>query len=463
MAYTGVVMTENAFYPVFLLAVLLIARAVQRPTAARQVLALLGLGLVAFTRIQGLALVGAYLLAAAIYAATGPRADRGRYVRRFVPTAVLLAVASLAPVAASVARGDGAFGWLGSRSDTFAEFHPHEIPEWFVYLASDLVLYVAVVPAAATAIVLGRGLSRAASERLRLFAAVALPTFAAMLGSVALVSASLDVDKTENLNERYVFYVVPLLFVGFALWVREGLPRPRPWALGVVVACCVLAAVLPIRRLEYNAGFQSVALLPWLDLSLSRAGLAVVVGAFTLACGLLWLTCRRDRVGRLCLLVALWMAFVGVVTVGTNHNSARNWAYAFEGLSRTWVDDAVPHGVDVPVVWDERLTPGGKPDPFGYWLMVTELFNTSVGSVYRLGPETYYESFLPTVPVRRRADGAVVDRHGRPLRARYVLVSCRTPVAGRVVVHAPRGALQLVAVDGPVRLSDTRPCTRARP
>ena len=44
MAYTGVVMTENASYPVFLLAVLLIARAVRTPSIANQALALVGLG-----------------------------------------------------------------------------------------------------------------------------------------------------------------------------------------------------------------------------------------------------------------------------------------------------------------------------------------------------------------------------------------------------------------------------------
>ena len=74
MAYTGVVMTENACYPVFLLSVWLIARAVRRPTLGAQALALLGLGLLAFTRIQGAALVGAYVVAIGVYALTGPRA-----------------------------------------------------------------------------------------------------------------------------------------------------------------------------------------------------------------------------------------------------------------------------------------------------------------------------------------------------------------------------------------------------
>ena len=97
-----------------------------------------------------------------------------------------------------------------------------------------------------------------------------LPTLAAMLFSVALVSASLDVDGTENLNERYVFYVVPV--------------HPRPCLVGrgglaatatVDVACSrhllPPACAPPIDQLEYNAGFQSVALLPWLSLSLTAS------------------------------------------------------------------------------------------------------------------------------------------------------------------------------------------------
>ena len=462
MAYTGVVMTENACYPVFLLSVLLIARAVQRPSVARQAVALLGLGLLALTRVQGLALVGAYLLAIALYAVTGPHTSRA-YLRGFVVSAAALIVVPLAPAAVSVARGNGPFGWLGSRSNTFAEFHAREVPEWLAYLTSDLILYVAVVPLAATVVILARGFSRSSPERIRLFAAVALPTFAAMLGSVSLVSASLDVDGTENLNERYVFYVVPLLFVGLALWVREGLPRRRPWALVVVVSCCVLAAVLPIDRLHYNSGFQSVALVPWIVLSASGAVLTVVVGAFTLACGALWLACKQERVGRLWLLVGVWMALVGVLTVGSNDTSARDAGGTFAGLSATWVNDAVPAGSDVPVLWDQNLAVSNTPDSLYFRVMTTELFNPVLGDVYRVGPPTYYETFLPTLPSRVGPGRTIVDGHGRKVETRFVLVSCRTPVIGKVVSEAARGALQLVEVDEPVRLSGERPCAPAKP
>ena len=53
MAYTGVVMTENAFYPAFLWTMFLIARAIRRPTVASQLLALAGVAVLSATRIQG--------------------------------------------------------------------------------------------------------------------------------------------------------------------------------------------------------------------------------------------------------------------------------------------------------------------------------------------------------------------------------------------------------------------------
>jgi hypothetical protein len=463
MGYTGVVMTENAAYPVFLLAVYLIARAVRRPSAMNQLLAVAGLVVMAFTRIQGLALVGAFLCGVLIYGLLGPAGERAAYLRRFVPTGVFLVVGSVAPTVVSTLAGDGPSGWLGSRSSTFAGFHAREIPEWVAYLAADLVLYVAAIPVAASIVVIARGLTRHASQQARLFAATAFPTFVAVLTSVSLVSASLDVDGTENLNERYAFYVVPLLFVGFALWVQEGLPRRRPSATAVVAACCILVVALPIDRLEYNAGFQSVALLPWLGFSLSRVALALLVLAFVAACGALLLLCRSDGVGRLWLVVCVWMVLTGVTAMVSNANSAENSAYAFDKVSASWIDDAVPAGSRVVGLWDQRTAKHESLDGFYSWLMVTEFFNRTLSDIYRLGPRTYYEAFLPTVPARLMSDGKLADARGRALEARYVLATCRWPVEGSVVARAPRGALLLFRVDGPVRLSKPSWCRRAEP
>ncbi len=463
MTYTGVLMTENAFYPAFVLAVYLVARAVRRPTPGAQALAFLGLGVLAFTRIQGVALVGAYALGVVLYAVTGPRREARSYLRRFLPTLVVGLVACLAPVIVSTASGDGPLGWLGSRSGTFDVVRPAEIPEWFAYLVADLVLYVAVAPVVATAVVAALGLARGAPEGRRLFASVALPATLAMLGSVSVVSSTFDVDGGESVNERYVFALVPLLFVGLALWIESGLPRPRPWAWAILAVACVLPVVVPIDRFDYTAEFQSLALLPWQSLQAGGATLAACVAAFTAACGLIWATLRRETAGRAWMLAGATMVVVGVVAALAHAERATNSATPISVGRATWVDDAVPAGARVAVLWDERHAQGESLDPFYPWLMVTELFNTSLGDVYRLGPPTYYEGWLPTVPALAGADGSLTLADGSRPAAEYVLTTCRTAADGTVVARSLSGSLVLSRIDGPLRLASGPTCRKDVP
>lgn len=455
MTYTGVVMTENACYPAFLLAVLLIARAVRAPSLVNQGVALVGLGIVVLTRIQTIALVGAYLAAVVVYAATSPRRDRAAYLRRFAPTAVLALSVPLAPMLISIASGNGVLGWLGTRSDTFEGFHAREVPQWFLYLLADLILYVAVAPAAATVVVLMRSVSRDAPEHLRLFAATMLPTLLALLSSVSLVSAALDVDGTENLNERYVFYVVPLIFVGFALWIAEGLPRPGRWPLIIVLLFSFVCATLPIPRLEYNANFQSPGILPWFAIESSHLLVGLLVTVFTGVCGALWIALRRDRIGYLWLITSAAMASAAVVAGISSANSATNAAGAFEGRPADWVDRAVPNGSEVVVLWHQGSETHAHT--LDFWLIVTEFFNRSVGKVYRIGRPGYYETFLPTVPVRVAGDRSVTLK-GERFAARFVLTTCKTPIRGRPIAEAPSAWLQLVQVDGVIRLAGQPRC-----
>ena len=96
-----------------------------------------------------------------------------------------------------------------------------------------------------------------------------------------------------------------------------------------------------------------------------------------------------------------------------------------------------------------------------FWIMENQFFNPSVRHVYRLGPKTYYESFLPTVPVRARGDGVLIDQGGREISPRYLLVTCRTPVEGRQVARGTAGVLQLLDVGGRVRLVSGSRCSRS--
>src|SRR6266545_3534935 len=63
-AYSGLIMTEVAFYPVFVLAAWALARAVEVPTLRRQAIALAGIVLVCATRLQAILFLPAYVTAA---------------------------------------------------------------------------------------------------------------------------------------------------------------------------------------------------------------------------------------------------------------------------------------------------------------------------------------------------------------------------------------------------------------
>ena len=209
-----------------------------------------------------------------------------------------------------------------------------------------------------------------------MFAALALPTLIVMLVSVAFVSASIDVDGTENLNERYLFYVVPLLFVGLALWVEEALPRPRPWAWGVVLASAALVLVASDRATGVQQRAPVDALLPWLALPISGLALASVVAAFALGCGYLWLRCRSSEAGGSgswsspsCSSPALPPSRLTQAPSRAPRSPSR--------ASANWVDASLPAGADLVVLWDQRVAARDVKDAVYSWLMVTELFNKS--------------------------------------------------------------------------------------
>ncbi len=81
LAYTGTVMTENAFYPLFLLVVLVLVVVLERPTALWVILLLVLAGAAYATRVQAVALGPAILLAPLLLAIFEPRGLRSTISR----------------------------------------------------------------------------------------------------------------------------------------------------------------------------------------------------------------------------------------------------------------------------------------------------------------------------------------------------------------------------------------------
>ena len=185
---------------------------------------------------------------------------------------------------------------------------------------------------------------------------------------------------------------------------------------------------------------------------------AILVLLFTLALGGLWAVARADRIGLLWLASALVMVVAGVNAVFSNANSSANSATAFSGRAADWLDRDVRPGSGVVVLWKQGEETRAVNAEFR--LMVTEFFNRSAGTVYRIGRPTYYEAFLPTVPVTVGGDGSLTDG-SVPIAPDYVLVTCRTPVVGEIVGTSPLGSFDLVQVEPPLRLRPGDTCSPA--
>ena len=124
---------------------------------------------------SGAVLLPAFLVAVGLYALSSRPGERIAYLSRFMPTVVVLAAALALPLLADLV-GRGGVRWFGQRSGTLQYVHLGPFLRLLLYQTGDLILYAAVLPALAAAVMVGIGLSRRAAEPERLYAAVALPT-----------------------------------------------------------------------------------------------------------------------------------------------------------------------------------------------------------------------------------------------------------------------------------------------
>ena len=279
---------------------------------------------------------------------TGPRAERRPYLRRFLPTVGRgTRRGSSRRSAVSTARGDGPLGWLGARSGTFDVVHPGEIPKWFAYLVADLVLYVAVVPVVATAVVVGLGLSRRAPEAQRLFASVALPTAVAMLGE--RLARQRDLRRRRRREHQRAVRVraraAPVRRAGALDRVRAAAPDGRGPGRPLR-SRCVLPVIVPIARLRATRPSSSRS-----RSSRGRASTRQRAGPRRLRCRLHRspaASCGRRSGARAsgapgCWRPRRWSSSARSRPSRTR-SSATNSATPVSVGRATWVDDAVPAG-----------------------------------------------------------------------------------------------------------------------
>jgi len=239
--YAGTVMTENAFYPIFILAVLALLVALERPLWWTVLLFLAGLLLAYETRAQAVALLPAALTAPLLLAALNRRWRDVLGHRLLYLIAGGLAVLA---VLAEVVRGRSVRSLLGAYSAaTHSSYGVRDVARWLLWHLSELELYVGIVP------VLALILLCVDARRLTNAQRVLVGTTVSVVAWFAVeVAAFASQPSVLRIEERNLFYVAPLLFACLLLWIERGLPRGRIALPIAGAAVVVLAAAVPYER-----------------------------------------------------------------------------------------------------------------------------------------------------------------------------------------------------------------------
>jgi hypothetical protein len=432
MVYTGTLMTENVFYPLFLCAALLLVVTLERPTLTRQAGLVALCGLLYLTRAQAVAVVPAVLTAPLLYAGRGGfRLFRWSY-------GIVGGVGALL-VAVQLARGRSLTDLLGAYSAaTDTHYTVASSFRWLLYHLGELDLYLGVAPFFALVLL---AVLRPHQGRAFLSAAVALSGWLVL--EVSVFASSPFVSRIE---ERNMFYVAPLLFTALLLWIELGMPRPRAAAVSAVVSAALVGVVPYSGLLNGNATSDTLAFLPLWTLqdtviTLDEVAAVVVLGAIGVAAALLLLPTRWALALPAFLLVLYALSLQAIETNphGGIHHASVGALYGGITRERDWVDRAVGRNADVAFVWS------GNRDKFTLW--ENEFFNRSVGDVYDLGSSA--PGGLPTTEVS--VDPATGRLRGAG-RHTYVLTDTSVNLAGVPVETDEAKQMALYLVAGPLRV-----------
>lgn len=455
LLYANLIMTESAFLLAFMLWILLAARALERPTPLRQVLAVVAIGLPVAIRAQGVFLVPILLTALLLKVLLDARAD-GRLtigslvkgLRAYVVTFAVVGGAALAYIALKLVQGRGLSSALGGYSvTTQTDYSLREVARWSVLHLAELVFAVGVLPASALIVLAGVawGAPRAIEARERVFLAL---TVATTFWMVLLVGAFAS-RFSARIEERNLFYVEPLLLLAFVIWLDKGLPRPPRLTAAAVVVPAALLLSLPFEGL-FNVPVlgDTPGLIPLArvaaHLNEGIDGMRVLLALGILAAGLFFaLVPRRWGVVLAPIGIALFLVFSSVTVLKSWAGQSRA-THASQGTNDlSWIDKTIGPDADAAFL----LTPDFQGDPHPLWQ--SEFWNRSVRRVFLL--DALEPNGYPAIPTTLNGAGRLVTAPGTR-QPKYVVTAPGVNVEGSLLASTDR--LALYRVSSPLRLAD---------
>ncbi len=443
MVYIGTLMTENAFYPVFLWLAFALVAALERPTARRQ-LVLLAMCVLAFvTRAQAVALIAAVVSAPLVLAWI--ERGRPRRLSAWKPLYGLVAAGAVLAIVVEVARGRSPSQILGGYSvTTSSSYHVWAALRWILYHVAALDLSLFVLPFAALIVLVAN--ARHLDRPLRVFCAAAAALSVWLTIEVGLFAST----WSQRIEERNLFYLAPLFLIALLAWIERGQPKPARAVVAAAGVAAALPAAIPfVSLMNINAQSDTLFLQPWWYLGDRVAGrsniaLIVVVTAVALAACFLWLPRRYAPL--LPALVALGFFLTWLPLELWIHSFPRLSSAAYStGVSapRAWVDNAVGPNSDVTLVYSGN-------NPYRGW--ENEFWNRSIKRVYDYGTDT---NLIQGGGERRLtvqgSTGNLLDASGKPIHAQYVLADIGLQIAGARLAEDGYQRMALYRVDGVLR------------
>jgi hypothetical protein len=415
LAYVGTVMTENLFYPLFLVVGLVLVIVLEQPTWRRVALLVGAIGLAFATRVQAAAFVPAVLLAPLVLAALRGESLRQTLLRFRLVYGVLVGLGVLA-LLVQLAAGRSLQDLLGAYSPVSdAGYELGEILRYVVWHGAELALYLLVIPVAATIVLVCR--ARSLDARLQ---ALLAATIALTASFIPIVAAFASEFSGERIEERNLFYLAPLYVVVLLAWVELGAPRPRVIAPAAAAGSALVVLALPFDRfLDTSAISDTLMLLPFWSLQ-DRIGSDWITFAALVLCAALaaafLLVPARYAIALPLLVLGLWAVAFRPIWWGKHGFEQFSEGSLFQGIRaehRDWIDRALPDGATAGFLWSgrtDRLT-----------VSQNEFFNRGVGPVYYVTNPT--PGGLPeTQVVVSRRTGLVTTVDGEPVRDRFVVV-----------------------------------------
>jgi hypothetical protein len=458
MVYSTKMMTENLAYPIFLAAVLAIVRMLERPTNTRQIVALAAVGAAILARVELVALLPALatsvVLVAALLDRDSARGERRstflQRLLRFRLTVFLFAFGALAAVSVAALRPN----FLGGHARALHNFDFAAFPRWLLIYLGELDLYVGVIPFAAFVVMAALTLRPDVPRSARIVVLASVAAFAWLVLFVACYSTG--PRAAPSVQDRLLFYVVPLELLAFLLWMQIGLPRPRRLALAVTGLSVALPLVIPYSEFltgrVWGVSSGTVALVPWGLLKPILGTGALLMAVILLlslgaAAAFLLIPARRSTLLRT--LVIANLMFITVFVLAANSAVARKARESWVAPDSSWVSAAAGSESRVVGIWALPERDASLPIEYPLNSMLENALTRSNTEIYAYGPA--YALLWGWPPVIREAVGdgrRVLDASGEPIRADYAIVGPELPVQGTEVARDANTGLILYRLDG---------------